>query len=486
MKRIFLWVAILVVCSLGFLAANYSKNFEAKEPDQLTKDPAVEGLESVIAVPVSIKASDVERLLRQQFPNNELFRQSGVNLGNGVSLQVILNKRGQPTVSAENDELVVRIPVHADIRVDWSYDKRIDLFFGSKSVKVSTHKDTNVQFTILAKIRPSINADYSINSGVDLSYSLDRGAQIKVGPIEINLVSKVREALDGHMAKLGPKVEGLLREQIKLRPYAEEAWAVLSTPVVLDSGRGIYAWAEPIEFGQLPFRTHNGSLEMGVGLKGAFYAAAQQKAPIISTAPLPDFTTEAMSSGFSLNIPLTAEYESMAKVLDDELVGEVLDFDGHTVEFLKFSVFGGKSGQLVVGARASFKSEGDYISTKGWVYLLGDPSYDEETQALSIENLEYDVHTRSVLVNTLTWAASPFVIQSIQSQLNYSLRDDLSKIKQQVNELDGRELSDGVVISALLSEVGVKGIYVGTKSITVNVFGEGEAEFEIDGQALEN
>lgn len=486
MKRMSLWAALISVCGAVIFAANYSKKFETEEPAQLAVDPAIEGLASVIALPVSVKASDVEQLLRQQFPSNELFRQSGVDVGNGATLQVILNKRGQPTVRAENDQLVVRIPVHADIRVDWSYEKRIKFGFGSKGVKVSTHKDTNVQFTIIAKIKPSINPDYSINPGVDLSYSLDRGAQIKVGPIEINLVSKVREALDGQMRNFAPKVEGLFKEQIKLRPYAEEAWVALANPLVLDQGKGIYAWAEPTEFGQLPFNTQAGSLVLGIGLRGEFFAAAQQQAPTIPAVPLPDFAAEVMSPGFSLNIPVKAEYTNITKTLNDEFVGQVLEFEGHTVELLKFSVFGGKEGQLVVGARAAFKSEGDYFSTKGWVYLLGDPSYDEESQTLSIRNLDYDVQTRSALLNALTWAANPFVLETIQSKLNYSLADDLARIKEQANGLDGRELSKGVELSATLSEVGVKGIHVGTKSITVHIFGEGGAELEISDQALRN
>lgn len=483
-KFIFAGIAGAAVIGGGIFISQYTKSLDTEKPDQLAKDPAIEGVESVIGAPVYVKASDVEALLRQQFPGQELFRESGRRVNNKTTLQTILNKRAEPTVRAEGNALVLRMPVQADIRVDWEYEKRIDLIVGSTSVSVKTHKDTNVQFTVIAKITPKINPDYSVSAGLDLNYTLDRGAQIKVGPIEINLVSKVREALDGQMNRFRPKVAGLIENKINLKPYAQKAWSVFEKPYVIDQKLGAYAWADPQKFEAIPFRTENGAFIMGVGLRGRFYAAVQDQAPKITTKPLPDFSTAPVGDDFALNFPVRVNYDRITDTLNDKFIGERIDLDGHAVEFKKFSIFGGAKGQLVVGARILFDGEGDFFDTQGWVYMLGDPSYDKETQTVSIKNLDYDVQTRNTLINALTWAANPFVIKKIQSELEYSLTKDLEKLKAQAEQYKQQELSEGVTLKTELSTIDLEGFYIGNQSMTLNIVSNGKASVQLSGPAL--
>ena len=82
---------------------------------------------------------------------------------------------------------------------------------------------------------------------------------------------------------------------------------------------------------------------------------------------------------------------------------------------------------MVVGAKVTLKSSGDWFGTTGWVYLLGRPVYEQDNMVLSIKDVKYDVNTESVLLNTAAWAASPFVVSKIEKALLFDVSDEIQK-----------------------------------------------------------
>ena len=168
-----------------------------------------------------------------------------------------------------------------------------------------------------------------------------------------------------------------------------------------------------------------------------------------------------------------------AKAIENELSRNELDVAGNTVTFHKIELFGGKDGQVVAGVYASFKSAGDFFATQGWVYLLGQPSFDEDTGEAKIVNVDYDVNTKNFLVDSITWAASPVFCQHVEKELHFEVLAEIKKLKDSVNAKIGNlEITKGVKLNGLVENLAVEGIYVGGKHLTVMAKCTGKARIE--------
>ena len=218
----------------------------------------------------SLFQSLMQKAINENSNGNQLFFESGRGVGNGVSIQTDVRTRGGVSVAAINNYLEARLPLHVALRADWEKCKRINLIVGSKRVCVKHGEDTSADFTVIAKISPRLTSAYTLEPNLNLDYTLDRGAQIKVGPIKINLVSKTREALNGQMANFQSKLANSLKNKINVKSHAETAWDRVQDPILVSKDNGIWLNADLSSLHSTPLSTSGDFAHLGIGLKGKF------------------------------------------------------------------------------------------------------------------------------------------------------------------------------------------------------------------------
>ncbi len=458
-------------------------NFDSKEPDRLNVDTAVKMDESSISLPISIQAGEIQSLLQEAINENSngnrLFFESGRKVGNGVSIQTDVKTRGNVTVYARNNNIEARLPLHVDLRADWEKCKRINLLVGSKRVCVKHHEDTNAQFTVIAKLSPRLNSEYKLEPNIDLDYALDRGAQIKVGPIEINLVSKTREALNKQMEKFQAKLDASLQGKINAKAQAQKAWDLAQKPIQLIKDE-VWLLGDISSLHATPLFTANNAAHLGIGIKGSFSISLGDPDYSRQIKPLPALETILPTSGFILNIPVIADYSELEKQANKRLKEYQIDYEGNKVTVKKVSVFGTSSGRLVVGANVNLKSSGDWFGTTGWVYLLGTPEFSQSKSELTITDIEYDVNTESAILDTAAWAASPFIKGKIEEALRFDISKDLTKAKKLANE----QMKDITIenignLTGSLSTFEVSAVTVQSKGVQITAKASGDMRLNL-------
>lgn len=95
------------------------------------------------------------------------------------------------------------------------------------------------------------------------------------------------------------------------------------------------------------------------------------------------------------------EYAYATELLRREFKGKPLKADGHevTVEDIRVE---GRQGAAVIALDFSIPS-GFLRSTKGTAYLTGRPHFDAATGTLLLEELDYSVETKTLLITTYDW-----------------------------------------------------------------------------------
>lgn len=474
-------IALLALATKYMSIGTAAETINAEKPEILGTNPLINGNSSTILVPIKISVADIQSLLRKQFPNEEVYVKSGIPAGDNTTLQISLKKRGEPQVVPGEDCLTIRMPLHADLRVDWKTENNIKFGFGSKRIKASHHEDGNAEFTVFAKLKPQIKPDYALDPGLDLSYTLDRGANFKLGPIEINLVSKTREALDQHMKNLEANLKKMFAEKIPVKKYAETVWDVMSTPYAIDEKANIWAWSEPNSFHSIPMHTDGDVVVLGAGLSGKFFAAIQGEKPDPSKAPLTSCSQDPLPEGFQLNIPIKVEYERLRDLLREEFTGKVIPIASNSVTLHNYEVFGGTNGQIIVGTYASFASANSPISIDGWIYFCGEPCFDSHTGIMSISHFSFDINTKYALLNSFTREMPTGIINHVKEMLIYNMSNILYDVHMKVNKYaDNLQVADGISLHAVVKELALEKVYVGKKHMTILMISKGSAAINVN------
>lgn len=426
-----------LVFALFLLLGLAGCKIDSKAPERLSSNTITKPEESYISLPISINAEEIQALLQQAINENstgdQLFFERGRSVGNGVTIQTIVKKRGDVSVHARNNNIDASLPLHVDLRADWEACQRIDFFVGSKNVCVRHHEDTSAQFTVKVKLSPRLNNEYKLEPNLDLDYSLDRPVQIRIGPIEINLVSKTREALDQHIGKFQTKLDASLQGTINAKAHAQRAWDLTQKPIRLSKVENVWLMTDVSSLHATPFFTSDNAAHLGVAIKGGFILYAGTPEGAHHTKPLPPLQTSLPSTGSVLNVPVIVSYPELEIQANNRLKDFKINYEGNIVTVKKVTIYGTSNGKLVVGADVNLKAKGDWFGTNGWVYLLGNPVYNSSNQEIAVKGVKYDVNTESAIVNAAAWALSPYVQGKIEEALVLNVSDKLNSAKELAN-----------------------------------------------------
>jgi hypothetical protein len=81
-------------------------------------------------------------------------------------------------------------------------------------------------------------------------------------------------------------------------------------------------------------------------------------------------------------------------------------------------------------------SRGGWIGerAKGKLYALGRPTYDLNSQTISVSQLDYDVNTKNVVLNVAKWLLKPEILQAASKAATVKVAPLLADAKTKANQ----------------------------------------------------
>ena len=144
-------------------------------------------------------------LLGKKLPA-ELYKQSGIDVGNGTTLQVIVTRRGPPTVTAP---LKVALPLHVDLRVDWRTE-------GPFGITIKHHEDLPVDLTLFADVSLRVQRDGTVVADTEPTVRFDGPVELALGPATISLRSELGGRLAPQLGLVAMEVDSWIEETLSL------------------------------------------------------------------------------------------------------------------------------------------------------------------------------------------------------------------------------------------------------------------------------
>lgn len=232
---------------------------------------------------------------------------------------------------------------------------------------------------------------------------------------------------------------------MQLRPRFQQLWDSLNNVISL-SGMG-YLRVNPEKLRISRLLVQNDTLVFSLGISARPVITQQKPAPVLRTV-IPDISDFQLRNGFSLHLDAQLDYDSLSRILNQKLLKKRIDIEqvGKHVIVENCQIYGADGEKLI------FKLDFSGSET-GTFYLTGNPAYDVATRQLSVNNLDYDIRTRDMLVKTAKWLFNRKILQTLQSYTKFDLNTYERSLISQVNSQIPKELYPGVWVNGAVNAV---------------------------------
>ncbi|MBF8964358.1 DUF4403 family protein [Pontibacter sp. FD36] len=432
---------------------------------------------SSVSIPVSIPLAAIEDKINEEI-QSALYKDDNLNDDN---LMVTVLKKGRMTIRADKDKLYFSVPlqVHAKGRWQWEPCKACPSF--------SKTEATSFDMVVKTESRFGLTDDYKVNTITSGNFEWgDTKPYINLGPLKIGLARFIEPAMKQQMSTIARQLDKEIQSRLNLRQYVADTWVQLQQPVKLDDNLNAWLTVNPQEVRMAPLYAHNGSLHTRIGISSFIQVSTDGKPQTKVNKNLPRLIIDSrMSDDIQIGLTATVPYAHASSLMQQQVANQTYTFDeGKSQLTVKDAAITPSGEQLVLMLDVDGKTKAGLFTKKlvGKLYLRGTPYYDAQTASIRLRDVDYDLDTRDMLLNTANWLAKNKFKEMIQSQVNIPVQSQLTDVRnmlQQTLNQSGR-LHESVLLRGAVSELALENIYLSPSGIQAVVNARGSLTATID------
>ena len=255
---------------------------------------------------------------------------------------------------------------------------------------------------------------------------------------------------------------------VDLKSEAEKAWKILAEPIALGKYGFFNANPTKIGFDNLKFTGNNATADLSLSLNPKLTTNSQNTKAIA----LPKLSDVPESNGFNITLDVIATYDSLSKIMTSELKGKEIDLKGKKVMFESIEIFGASNQQ--VSLKIGFSG-----SKKGTLFLLGTPTFNQESQIVSFPDLSFDLNTKSALLKSAKWLFNDKITDALRTSSIIDLKPHLKTLKQLVEKQMNAEVQTGIFLKGNIKELKMQGIYPNNDTLILRINSTGLLSLEM-------
>ena len=418
----------------------------------MAERPKDEGFRSQLkselsTINLSVAASGVELSeMMNRLVGKEFYK--GATKISGVSATVLRN--GPIVVSAADNFLYLTVPISFSLKYG---------FFETAAVP------TKLKF----KLNPKVTPDWRLYVEVYYLGLTDSLAdEVRIGPISIKTRSIVEGVTNPLQRTLSELIGNKLNEKFPLRAQVAKVWSSAYQPILLDKKYNAWLKITPSELLLYPLYAQNNQFKLSVGLRSYAELVVGPQPPARTAAPLPNLKlVSGQDNSFRIALNTDLFYKDILSIASPLLLNKELGSDGKSIVVKEFDMFGNGDRLLVKLVTTG--------SVEGVFYLVCKPVFNPKTNVFSVEDLDFDMQSRSLLMQSADWFLHGTIKSAIQEKLTMDLTPRLNQAREMAAKAMARvSLADNVFLSGSIKSLKLNDLMVQKDKISIQVCTEGE------------
>lgn len=338
----------------------------------------------------------------------------------------LLATRGVIDVGFSAERFVFRFPVVGR------------LTFGGRlrPLGVAVRESVDFSGVVTGWVQPALAPDWRLR--------LTSHAQLDLGRAEVEIFKVVKVGLRGLLQdEVDPILDREFRRAAeravadwKLREQAAAAWKALHFEQEILDGEGLWLRFRPNEVRVAPLRAEGDRVRTGLAIAGqarlGFPRGARGEAPP-APSPLPPPGVLAAPSGrLEIDVPILASDADLSRLAAKRLRGTRRQVGGYEMAISGASLRVLGDGMLVA---LDFQARGPLArGARGRLFLRGQPVFDPQAKVLRLAGLDYDLATRSRLLQAADWLLRSDVLSSLERETRFDVAATLREADRKAQE----------------------------------------------------
>ncbi len=299
--------------------------------------------------------------------------------------------------------------------------------------------------------------------------------QCEITFLHIDVTGKVADAAaNGLRSALAGLDRRLAR--LTIRDPMGRLWQKLQRPISIADG-SLWLRLQPREVSLGRVTADDSTLVARLHLLAMPRLASGDRPPD-DALPLPPLGRTATESDTAVvMVQGVLRYPVANALLGEALVGRSLGSGWRRVKVEEVSMTHAGRGRVALAVRLSGRA-------KGTVHVVGTPTYNPETDLITVPDLDFDVHSRGYLTRVAGWLVSGPFLNDIRSRVAVPAARLLGEATELANREVNRELSDGVYLRGAIGAAQTMQVMATRMGLLAQARGTGRLWVEVSREDL--
>jgi len=466
---------LCAVALFGMSSCTSSKTIATTVPTESAKISLPPTELSSINIPVIIQAAEIQRRLNAEY-SGVLFNDDSFEDNGRDNVKIKVTKLSPFKVATENGKLAVVAPLRIWIRGRYLQD----LGFTTADLQRELQFDINARFTSAL----DVTSDWKLKTSSEGAYEWLERPALDFGPVKIPVSLFADGPLKSQLNALAKMFDKEVSKNTMLYDLARDAFSEMLKPVLIDEANQTWLSIQPKELLSTKPTLANGNIQFQLGLQSLIKVSTGPK-PQITNSVLPKLKiASSLPPDFGIFVEALVDYSTIKKSLTNQYVGQPLKFeDGkYQVDFTSFDIFP-KGDKVILSTTMTARKLKGLIKKRiaGNLVFEAIPRYDPATKEAYLEQVEFEFATSDALTRSADWLLHKRLTKAIESSSRYSLANDLTNTKKQLqDQFTNYRMNDQVLINAVLSGVEPQMISATPEGLMVRVKMTGTVKAIVD------
>lgn len=347
--------------------------------------------------------------------------------------------RGPIELGLAGDRLTFRIPLAGSITLGGK------ILFG-----VPLQETVELTGTVTGTARPALTPDWQLQLHPEAQLRLDQADLVLPGQAKLDLRGILAPRLDGSLQNLLTEAGNRLGSSLGLRRRAESVWSELHFVRQILPDENLWFRFQPRSVGSAPLRIDAGAATLtgGLAIEGRTALVLQPRtAPLAPPAPtpmpelvpvatLPAGLTAADRGKIEVDLPIAATAAELSPWAARAFRNQRFRLDKRREMTVADASLGTAEDELILALDFSTSPTGKSAErqARGRIYLRGRPRFDPESRRLRLEDLQFDLATRSLLLRLAEWLHRPQLLAQLQRRADLDVAPLLAQAQEEAEK----------------------------------------------------
>ncbi len=377
----------------------------------------------------------------------------------------------------EDDELMVRVEKKADISVivdRYNITYQVPLIIWMKKNIRLTNIEGTGEIILEFSTKYEIESNWQIITDTSVvDYRWLEKPKIQFALFDIPIKSIANKIIEKSKAVICKSIDQQLALKVNLQDHVKKAWSKIQEPIQVSKDYNIWVSILPEKLSMTLLNINGDEISSKILIAANTNVIIGSEPNKQAYSPLPPFSySDEIKDEVAIQLIGKSSLAAIQKIAKTFLIGKSFDFDNKSVTVEDIELYY-KDNRLEV----SIELSGTYT---GLVLLRGEPVFNKKDKAIEIEDLEFELKTRNILMRLAGRLFRKELEKRLSKAMKFPLSHYITALEKLIQtHLEGYQVSDHIIINGKLDDIQIAEMFLNDLGFEASLLAKGKLNVEI-------